>query len=220
MFLEGCREVPERFPKGSRKVPDRFPKGSRQIPETFPNVSGPPETFRIMNKCYKYEVSNIAPFPKKFRVPKPFGNLSESFRGPFGNRSANFWKPFGDLSAPPRNLSGALPKRFGNLLGTFPRPLGSLSGYPGNFRDAPETFRKHSRNLSGGFSNLSANLSAHFGKRFGNAFLINMNLQHGSNMNLQWVPTTWVPLEWGCRLGASGKPASRVGPSHQRRPSP
>ena len=123
----GSRKVPERFPKGFRKgfrkVPERFPKGSRNIPERFPNVSEPAETFRVNIKCYKYEVFNIAPFPERFRGPKPFGNLSETFREPFGN------------------LSGTVRKTFGNLSGTFrdpPKPFGS----------PPETFREPSGNLS------------------------------------------------------------------------
>ncbi len=113
---KGSRKVSEKLPKGFRTVPERFPKGPRKIPERFPNVSGPPEAFRVRNKCYKYEVFNIAPFPERFRgsetVREPFGNLSGTVRKTFGNLSGTFRDP--------RSLSGSLPKPFGNLLGTFP----------------------------------------------------------------------------------------------------
>ena len=132
-FPKGSRKVSEKLPKGFRTVPERFPKGPRKIPERCPNVSRPPEAFRVRNKCYKYEVFNIAPFPERFRG-------SETVRKPFGNRSGNFWKPFGNLSGPP--------KPFGSPPETFREPSGNLS----------VTFRKPSRTprkLSGPPRNLS-----------------------------------------------------------------
>ena len=161
-FPKGFRKVSERFPKGSRKVPEMFPKGPRTIPERFSNVSGPPEAFRVRNKCYKYEVFNIAPFPERFRgsetVREPFGNLSGTFREPFGKLLETFREPFGT----PLNLSGALPKPFGNLLGTFRNLSGhpkTFGTHPKPFGNPPETSRGGSKTFRQTFRRILANLS-------------------------------------------------------------